>query len=202
MSKMTVMILVVGALGLAGCATTAARSGSPAAAPTRIVLRPSDEAYRGAMSGLTQAEQAVIKKGLGFSVDTLIVTPTVVGAMPWSHKRPDIPVQVSISDFVRYLDLQPALAGSARVNIATARVYAGLSFSDTNFDPVFRIQMEVESTNAGVINVSGFGGGPVCNRPQDEYPLASEQLTQSAQIAFMKAFLKALLKVNEAVQQG
>jgi len=200
--KLTAIILAVGAFGLAGCATNAARTNPAEAPPARIVLKPSDDAFAGAVKSLTAEEQATLKKGLGFTVDTLIVTPTTVDSMPWSRKRPDTPVRVSIADFVRFLDLQPPLAGSARVNIATARVSAGLNYGGATFDPVFRIQMEVESTNAGVINISGFGVGPYVSRETDELSNASPKLTQSAQIAFMKAFLKALLKINEAVQQG
>jgi hypothetical protein len=200
--KLTAIILAVGALGLAGCATHVARSNAVEAPPPRIVLKPSDDAFAGAVKSLTASEQATLKKGLGFSVDTLIITPTTVDTMPWSRKRPDTPVRVNIADFVRFLDLQPPLAGSARVNIATARVYAGLNYGDATFDPVFRIQMEVESTNAGVINISGFGVGPYVSRDTDEFSNASPKLTQSAQIAFMKAFLKALLKINEVVEQG
>ncbi len=192
--------LALAAGGLAGCATQT--SSAPAPHSSRIVLKPTDEAFRGAMLGLSAAEQATIRKGLGFTVDTLLHAPVAVDRMQWSRVRPDTPLEVNISDFVRYFDLQPAARGPGRVNIAAARVFAGVNYSQSTFGPVFSIQMEVESSNATVVNISGFGGGPLLDRPGDETPLASPRIEQSAEIAFMKAFLKALLKVNEQVLQS
>jgi hypothetical protein len=195
------VILVLGALSLAGCASEAAKSRAPAPAPVRIVLEPSDDAYKSAMQSLTPSEQKILKKGLGFTVDTLLAAPTPVETMTWSRKRPDTPLLVNISDFVRYLDLQPALGGGTRVNVVTARVLAGLTYDQATFDPVFRIQAEVEPSNSGVTTVTALGVGPACKRPADEFPLDSPKLTQSEEIAFMKAFLRTLLKINDQLQQ-
>lgn len=199
-SKINAFILAVAVLGLAGCASEVSKQAAPA--PARIVLEPSDASYLGALQRLTPAEQKILKKGLGFTIDTLISKPTPIVTMAWSHKRADTPTEVNISDFVRFLDLQPALGGGARVNLATARVLAGLTFEESSFRPVFRIQAEIEPSNASVITVSALGAGPACTRPADEFPPGSPNLTQSEQIAFMKAFLRALLKINDQVQQG
>jgi hypothetical protein len=121
--------------------------------------------------------------------------------MTWSRKRPDTPLVVNISDFVRYLDLQPALGGGTRVNVVTARVLAGLTYEQATFDPVFRIQAEIEPANSSVTTVTALGVGPTCSRPGDEFPLASAKLTESEEIAFMKAFLRTLLKINDQLQQ-
>jgi hypothetical protein len=201
-SKIKAVPLVLCALGLAACASQVSKSPSPPAARNRIVLEPSDDAYKGAMKSLTPAEQKILKKGLGFTIDTLIAAPTPIENMPWSRKRPDTPSVVNISDFVRFLDLQPALGGGTRVNLATAKVLAGLTYEQGTFDPVFRILMEVEPANASVVNVSALGAGPQCSRPADEFPPASAKFAQSEQIAFMKAFLRTLLKINDQLQQG
>jgi hypothetical protein len=200
-SKIKAVILVLSALGLAGCATEVSNSKPPAAAQSRIVLEPSDDAYRSAMQSLTPAQQKILKKGLGFTVDTLLSAPTQVETMTWSRKRPDTPLVVNISDFVRYLDLQPALGGGTRVNVVTARVLAGLTYEQATFDPVFRIQAEIEPANSSVTTVTALGVGPTCSRPGDEFPLASAKLTESEEIAFMKAFLRTLLKINDQLQQ-
>ncbi len=199
MSKFKAFILALGALGLAGCASEASRSAAPA--PTRIVLEPSDAAYKGAVQSLSPAEQKLLKKGLGFTVDTLLAAPTPVETMTWSRRRADTPLAVNISDFVRYMDLQPALSGGTRVNVVTARVLAGLTYDQATFDPVFRIQAEIEPPNANVTTVTALGTGPVCRRPADEFPADSARLTESEEIAFMKAFLKTLLKINDQLQQ-
>ncbi len=203
MSKIKAVILALGALGLAGCATEVSKSPAPAPAPapSRIVLEPSDDAYKGALQSLSPAEQKLFKKGLRFTVDTLLAAPTPVESMTWSRKRPDTPLVVNISDFVRYMDLQPALAGGTRVNVVTARVLAGLTYDQATFDPVFRIQAEIEPPNSSVTTVTALGVGPVCKRPADEFPLDSAKLTQSEEIAFMKAFLKTLLKINDQLEQ-
>lgn len=199
-SKLTPVIPLLCALLLAGCASEEAKREAPV--PTRIVLEPSDAAYKGAMQSLTPAEQKTLKKGMAFMIDTLIASPTPIVTMPWSHKRSDTPTAVNISDFVRFIDLQPALVGGARVNMATAKVLAGLTYDDATFDPVFRIQAEIEHSNASVTFISALGAGPACKRPADEFPPASAKLTQSEQIAFMKAFLRTLLKINDELQQG
>jgi hypothetical protein len=198
-SKLNALFVAVAATYLAGCASEMPKTD---AAPARIVIEPSEESYKGALQSLSPSEQKILKKGLGFTIDTLISKPIPVETMAWSHKRPDTPLAVNISDFVRFLNLQPALGGGARVNLATARVLAGLTFEDSTFDPVFRIQAEVEPSNANVINVSALGAGPACSRPADEFPPDSPKLTQSEQIAFMKAFLRTLLRINDQIQQG
>jgi hypothetical protein len=195
-------ILVLGALGLSGCATDVSRVAPAIPAAGRIVLKPSDDSYQAAILSLSPAEREIIKKGLGFTVDTLVATPTHIETMAWSRARPDTPAQVSISDFVRYLDLQPALKGPVRVNLATAKVFAGVTNDQSSLGPVFRIQVEVEPSNASVVSVTGFGAGPKIDKSGGEGPLGSPQLTQSAQIAFMKAFLKTLLKINDQLQQS
>jgi hypothetical protein len=195
-------MIVLGALALAGCATDVSRSVPAAPAASRIVLQPSDDAYQAAVRSLSPSERETFRKGLGFTVDTLVASPTTIESMPWSRRRPDTPAQVSISDFVRYIDQQPALKGPVRVNLAAAKVFAGVTYDESTFDPVFRIQVEVEPSSTAVVSVTGFGAGPTLSRQRDEFPLASPQLTQSAQIAFMKAFLKTLLKINDQVQQG
>jgi hypothetical protein len=195
-SKFKAVILLC-ALSLAGCA-------SDAPAPTaqgRIVLEPTDDAYKDAMQALTPAEQKILKKGLGFTIDTLVAAPAPVEIMPWSRKRPDTPLRVSISDYVRFLNLQPALNGGTRVNLATVRVLAGLTYDQAAFDPVFRIQVEIEPATGSVTTLSALGVGPACARPADEFPLESAKLTRSEEIAFMKAFLKTLLKINDVLQQ-
>jgi hypothetical protein len=161
---------------------------------------PSDDAYKAAVLSLSPMEQKVLKKGLGFMVDTLITSPTPIETMTWSRKRPDTPLSVSIADFVRYVDLQPALGGGARVNLATAKVLAGLTYDETTFDPVFRIVVEVAPSTSGVTTATALGAGPACRRPGDEPP-GSAALTRSEEIAFMKAFLRTLLKINQQLQQ-
>jgi hypothetical protein len=198
-SKLNALILALGALCLAGCATEVSRSAAPV--PSRIVLEPSDESYKDALLALTPTEQKILKKGMSFTIDTLLAAPTPIETMTWSRKRPDTPLWVNISDFVRYMDLQPALAGGTRVNVVTARVLAGLTYDQATFDPVFRIQAEIEPPNANVTTVTALGMGPACKRPADEFPLDSAKLTQSEEIAFMKAFLKTLLKINDQLQQ-
>jgi hypothetical protein len=201
-SKNKAAIVILVALGLAGCASVDSKSAASSAPPTRIVLVPSDDAYRSAMQSLSAVEQKTLKKGLGFTVDTLLAAPTPIESMQWSRKRPDTPTVVDISEFVRFLDLQPAISGGARVNLATARVFAGINYETATLWPVFRIEVEVEPSNASVVSVSGFGSGPKISRSDGELPLASPQLTRSEDIAVMKAFLKTLLKINEQVQQG
>ena len=195
-------LLVLAAHGLAGCAsdTAGSRAGIPSA--SRIVLKPSDDAYRAALLSLTAPERETFKKGLGFTIDTLVASSTSIEKMAWSRGRPDTPSEVNISEFVRFLDQQPAIKGSARVNLATAKVFAGVVYSGETFDPVFRIQVEVEPSTTAVVSVTGFGAGPMVLRSGDESLPDSPQLTQSAQIAFMKAFLKTLLKINDQIQQG
>lgn len=201
MSQIKSALLLLAALGLAGCASEVSKLAPPAAAPRRIVLEPSDDAYKGALQSLTAAEQKTLKKGLGFTIDTLLAAPTPVEPMAWSRKRTDTPTVVSISDFVRYLDLKPALGGGVRVNVLTARVLAGLTYEQATFDPVFRIQAEIAPSNSSVTTVTALGTGPVCNRADDEFPPASPKLTQSEEIAFMKALLRTLLKINDQLQQ-
>jgi hypothetical protein len=207
-SKSKSVLVLLGALGLAGCASVAPKSAASGAtraagaAPSRIVLEPSSDAYRSAVQSLTPAEQKILKKGMAFTVDNLIVAPTPIVSMAWSHRRADTPSTVNISDFVRFLDVQPALAGGARVNLVTARVLAGVTYDQATFDPVFRIQAEIEPANASVTTVSALGAGPICSRPADEFPPASAKLTRSEEIAFMKAFLKTLLKINAQLSQG
>jgi hypothetical protein len=205
--KTNILLIALCALGLAGCTSTApkpaasAQVPAPAPAPARIVLKPSDDAYKGAVASLSPAEQKTLKKGLGFTVDTLLTSPTPIESMPWSRRRPDTPLSVSIADFVRYVDLQPALGGGTRVNLATARVLAGLTHDDTSFDPVFRIVVEVEPSASAVMTATAVGAGPVCCGPVDKTPPGSEALARSEEIAFMKAFLKTLLKINAQLQQ-
>jgi hypothetical protein len=201
-SKLKALFIAAAALCLAGCASETSKTASVAAPPARIVLEPSDSAYASAMKSLTPAEQKTLKKGLGFTVDTLIAAPTPVETMTWSRKRADTPSLVNISEFVRYLDLQPALGGGTRVNLATARVLAGLTYDQKTFDPVFRIQVEVEPSSGSVMTATALGAGPPCIRPDDEFPATSEKLVQSEQVAFMKAFLKTLLKINDQLQQS
>lgn len=200
-TKIISTLLVLGALGMAGCASDVARSGGPAIG-RRIVLKPSDDTYQAALQSLSPAEREAFKKGLGFTIDTLVSAPTSIERMAWSRGRADTPALVDISEYVRYLDQQPALKGPARVNVATAKVFAGVVFDEKTFDPVFRIQAEVEPASAAVVSVTGFGAGPTCRRDGDDALPASPQLTQSAQIAFMKAFLKTLLKINDQLQQS
>jgi hypothetical protein len=166
------------------------------------VLRPSDRVYASALRSLTPAEQKTLKKGLGFTVDTLLSSPVPVQTMVWSHKRADMPSYVNLSDFVRFLNLQPALAGGTRINLATATVLAGLTYDQATFDPVFRIHVEVEPATGNMMTATALGAGPACARPKDEFPLASEKFTESEQIAFMKAFLKTLLEINDQLQQA
>jgi hypothetical protein len=196
------ILLALVALALAGCA---AGPSGPAAAvmpPARILLEPSDRAYASALESLTPAEQKTLKKGLGFTVDTLLSSPIPVQTMTWSRKRADSPAYVNISDFVRFLDLQPALAGGTRINLATARVLAGLTYDQATFDPVFRLEVEVEPATGNVMTATAIGAGPACARPADEFPLSSPKLTESEQVAFLKAFLRTLLKINDQLQQA
>jgi hypothetical protein len=197
--KLKALLLALGCIGMAGCATKT--SESAASAPGRIILEPSDDAYKAAVLALSPAEQKALKKGLGFTVDTLLTSPTPIETMTWSRKRPDTPLSVTIADFVRYVDKQPSLVGGARVNLATAKVLAGLTYDETTFDPVFRIVVEVEPYTSGVTTATALGAGPACKRPGDESPPASAALTRSEEIAFMKAFLRTLLKINLQLQQ-
>jgi hypothetical protein len=199
-SKSLALLIAASALCLAGCAS---KSPQPAAAaPARIVLEPSDDAYRGALEALSAPEQKTLKKGLGFTVDTLLKAPTPVETMVWSRRRPDTPLAVNISDFVRYVDQQQGLRGGTRVNLATARVLAGLTYDDATFDPVFRIQVEVEPASGSVMTATALGAGPACARPADEFPMGSPKLTRSEEVAFMKAFLRTLLTINDQLQQS
>jgi hypothetical protein len=191
-------VIILCSLALAGCATDA----PPPPAQARIVLEPTDDAYRSAVQALSPAEQKILKKGLGFTIDTLVVAPAPVEIMPWSRKRPDTPLKVNIADYVRFLDVQPALSGGTRVNLATVRVLAGLTYDQATFDPVFRIQVEIEPATGSVTTLSALGAGPACARPADEYPPDSAKLTRSEEIAFMKAFLKTLLRINDVLQQA
>jgi hypothetical protein len=193
------ILVALGSLGLAGCATHTASTGP---APARIVLAPSDEAFQEAIKSLSPAERAVIKKGMGFTVDTLVVKPTPVETMPWSRRRPETPSDVNIADFVRFLDRQPALKGPVRVNLSTARVLSGLTFDQEASDPVFRIQMEIVIPSATFVSVTGFGAGPVCKRHDDGSQPTQAEISKSAQVAFMKAILKTLLKINDQVLQS
>jgi hypothetical protein len=197
--KLNALLIALGALGLAGCASTMPERAAPVL--SRIVLVPSDDAYSAAVRGLSPTEQRALKKGLGFMVDTLLTAPTPIETMAWSRKRPDTPLSVRIADFVRFVDRQAPLGGDTRVNLATARVLAGLTYDERTFDPVFRIVVEVEPSTSGVITATGLGSGPACSRPGDENPPGSAALTRSEEIAFMKAFLKTLLKINEELQQ-
>jgi hypothetical protein len=197
--KLKGLLIALGCVGLTGCATKTPESA--AAAQGRIVLEPSDDAYKAAVLALSPVEQKVLKKGLGFVVDTLLTSQTPIATMTWSRKRPDTPLSVRIADFVRYVDLQPALGGGTRVNIATAKVLAGLTYDETTFDPVFRIVVEVAPSTSGVTTATALGAGPPCKRPGDESPPGSAALTRSEEIAFMKAFLKTLLKINVQLQQ-
>jgi hypothetical protein len=200
--KLNALIIALAALGLAGCASTSPESASATApAPGRIVLVPSDDVFKAAVQDLSPTEQKVLKKGLGFTVDTLLTAPTPVETMAWSKKRPDTPVSVKIADYVRYVDLQPSLGGGTRVNLATARVLAGLTYDEATFNPVFRLVVEVEPSTSGVTTATGLGDGPACKRPGDESPPGSAALTRSEQIAFMKAFLKTLLKIKAQLLQ-
>jgi hypothetical protein len=192
------LLIAACALCLAGCAATNTKPAAPA--PDRIALEPSDDAYEGAVEGLSPPEQKLLKKGLGFTVDTLLRAPTPIETMTWSRKRTDTPLRVNISDFVRFVNLKQGLKGGTRVNLAMARVLAGLTFEDTTFNPVFRIQVEAEPATGAVMTATAIGSGPACNRPGDESP-HSPGLTRSEQVAFMKAFLKTLLRVNEQLQQ-
>jgi len=198
-SKLKTLLIALGALCLAGCASTSTKPAAPA--PVRIVLEPSDDAYKNAVQALSPAEQKVLKKGLGFMVDTLLTAPTPVETMAWSRKRTDTPLSVRIADFVRFVDLQPSLGGGTRVNLATAKVLAGLTYDEATFDPVFRIVVEVEPSTSGVMTATALGAGPACKRPGDEFPLGSSALARSEEIAFMKAFLRTLIKINEQLQQ-
>lgn len=198
MPKLKAFLIALGSIVLAGCASQSLES--VATAPGRIVLEPSDEVYKSAVQSLSPAEQKVLRKGLGFMVDTLLTSPTTIETMTWSRRRPDTPQSVSIADFVRYVDQQPSLGGGTRVNIATAKVLAGLTYDETTFDPVFRIVVEVAPSSSGVTTATALGAGPACKRPGDE-PAGSAALTRSEQIAFMKAFLKTLLKINVQLQQ-
>jgi len=193
------VLAVAAALLLAGCASDA--PGAKPQAPARIILEPSDAVYKSAVASLSPAEQKAFKKGLGFTVDTLLSAPVPIAVMAWSRHRPDTPTAVNISDFVRFLDQQPELGGGARVNLASARVLTGLTFDQTAFDPVFRIQVEVEPSTGNVMTATAVGAGPKCSRPADELPPGSPKLAESEQIAFMKAFLKTLLKINQQLQQ-
>jgi hypothetical protein len=197
--KLNVLLIALGSIGLAGCASTT--NPTAAAQPARIVLVPSDDAYKSAVLALSPEEQKVLKKGLGFMLDTLLTAPTPIDTMTWSRKRPDTPVSVRIPDFVRYVDQQTPLGGGTRVNIATAKVLAGLTYDETTFDPVFRIMFEVAPSTSGVTTATALGAGPPCKRPVDETPPASAALTRSEEIAFMKAFLRTLLKINLQLQQ-
>jgi hypothetical protein len=191
-------VILLCALGLAGCASEAPVPATQA----RIVLEPTDDVYRSAVQTLSPAEQKALKAGLGFTIDTLVAAPAPVEIMAWSRKRPDTPLKVNISEYVRFLDLQPALKGGTRVNLATVRVLAGLTYDQATFDPVFRIQVEIEPATGSVTTLSALGTGPACARPVDEFPPDSAKLTQSEEIAFMKAFLKTLLKINDVLQQA
>ncbi len=199
MPKSPALIIAACALCLAGCAATGTKPG--AAAPVRIVLEPSDDAYKAAVEGLPAPEQKLLKKGLGFTVDTLLKAPTPVEAMAWSRRRTDAPLRVNISDYVRYVNLKQGLAGGTRVNLATARVLAGLTFEDTTFNPVFRIQVEVEPSSGAVMTATAVGSGPACARPGDEVPKATAGLTRSEEVAFMRAFLRTLVRINVQLQQ-
>ena len=200
MSKPLALIIAASALCLAGCAATGTKPAAPA--PERIALEPSDDAYKAAMAGLTEPEQKLIKKGLGFTVDTLLKAPTPVESMTWSRKRADTPLRVNISDYVRFVNLKQGLAGGNRVNLATARVLAGLTFEDATFNPVFRIQVEVEPSSGSVMYATAVGSGPACQRPGDELAHASPGLTRSEEVAFMRSFLKTLLRINLQLQQS
>jgi hypothetical protein len=198
-SRLNAALALAASLVLGGCASQAPATNPQA--PDRIDLEPSDASYKSAVESLTPAEQKALKKGLGFTVDTLLVAPTPVEVMTWSRRRPDTPLAVNISAFVRFLDQQPALGGGTRVNLATARVLAGLTYDQAVFDPVFRIQVEVEPSTGSVMTATAVGAGPKCSRPADESPPDSPKLVESEQIAFMKAFLKTLLKINQQLQQ-
>ena len=182
---------------LAGCAGPG-QDGGPR--PARIILHPSDDSFRSAVEELSPAEREVVKKGFGFTVDTLLKAPTQVETMAWSHARADSPADVDISAFVRFLDSQAALKGSVRVNLAAAKVYAGITHESDIFTPVFKIQAEVVPSNTGTVSITAVGGGPGCRRSQ-EHVLGSAEVTKSEQIAFMKAMLKTLLRVNTQLQQ-
>ncbi|HEY1847598.1 MAG TPA: hypothetical protein VGG37_00265 [Opitutaceae bacterium] len=182
---------------LAGCAGPGPDAG---AKPARIVLRPTEDSYRSAVEELSPAERAVVKKGFGFTVDTLLNAPTPVETMTWSHVRADTPASVDISAFVRFLDAQSALSGAVRVNLATARVLAGITHESDTFTPVFKIQAEVVPSNTGTVSITAVGGGPVCKRSRESM-LDSTEITQSEQVAFMKALLKTLLRVNTQLRQ-
>ena len=197
------ILAALGALCLAGCASAPAPTGSASAAvPSRIVLAPSDDAYQEALKGLSKPEREIFKKGMGFTVDTLVAKPTPVESMPWSRKQPETPAQVNIAEFVRFIDRQPSLKGPVRVNLSTAKVLAGLTYNQEASDPVFRIQMEIVVPNASFVSVTGFGAGPACRRHDDGSPPTPPEIARSAQVAFMKAFLKTLLQINEQVLQG
>jgi hypothetical protein len=190
-------VLIAASAALAGCAGPGPQAG---ARPARIVLRPTDESYRAAVQSLTPAEREVVKKGFGFTVDTLLNAPTPVETMAWSHVRADTPASVDISAFVRFLDAQAAVKGPVRVNLATAKVLAGITHESEFFTPVFKIQAEVVPSNTGIVSITSVGGGPECSRAQ-EGALDSAEISQSEQVAFMKALLKTLLRVNAQLEQ-
>jgi hypothetical protein len=197
--KTLALIIAASALFLAGCSGVRTQASPPAQG--RIELLPSDESYKSAVASLSAPEQKLLKKGLGFTVDTLLKAPTEVEPMAWSRKRPDSPLHVNISAFVRYVNLQQGLGGGTRVNLATARVLAGFTFEDATFNPVFRIQVEVEPASGSVMNATAVGSGPACRRPGDEEP-GSPALARSEEAAFMKAFLKTLLRIQEQLLQA
>jgi hypothetical protein len=192
------LLIAACALCLAGCAATATKPEAPV--PQRIALEPSDDAYTEAVEGLPAPDQKLLKKGLGFTVDTLLRAPIPIETMTWSRKRTDTPLRVNLSDYVRFVNLKQGLKGGTRVNLATARVLAGLTFEDATFNPVFRVQVEFEPSSGAVMTATAVGSGPACRRPGDEVP-GSPGLTRSEQVAFMRAFLKTLLRVNEQLQQ-
>jgi hypothetical protein len=197
-SSIKTLLIAACALCLAGCASTGTKSAP--SLPDRIALKPSDDAYKVAMESLSAPEQGLLKKGLGFTVDTLLKAPIPIETMTWSRRRADTPLSVNLSDFVRFVNLKQGLKGGTRANLAMARVLAGLTFDSATFNPVFRIQVEVEPSSGAVMTATAVGSGPACRRPGDEAP-GSPGLTRSEQIAFMKAFLKTLLRVNEQLQQ-
>jgi hypothetical protein len=166
-----------------------------------IELVPSDDSFRSAVASLSPPEQKLLKKGLGFTVDTLLKAPTAVEPMAWSRRRPDSALHVNISDFVRYVNLQQGLAGGTRVNLATARVLAGFTMEDATFNPVFRIQVEVVPASGSVMTATAVGSGPACRRPGDEESPPTPGLTRSEEVAIMKAFLKTLLRIKEQLLQ-
>ena len=162
-----------------------------------IVLDPSRDVYIAAVQQLNPSEQKTIGNGWVIKCNLKDSAPSIIGKIKLSRIRPDTPTRVDINHYSQFLNDLASSGHGNHITIQSVSIATGVTYDQTIFGAIFRIDIIGASVDGQLVEGEGFGGGPMCSRFENESYNSTAVLIRNTNIAFMKAFLKALLSIRD-----